>query len=986
MLSPTELLGLSGATLENSVRRAVNHVADSTLARVADRLRADAIANEVIYEHDGRPEAVRIMLRPLLAMPEQLSYVGHVCMKITEALKRVPDLYLEDPEVRQILSIAPQEEQLLRDTWTGQHQKLNPVYGRLDAVCDFTAAGWQDSLQFMEPNLSGVGGIHFAPLAEQIVMRNVMPTLLAHDPELTVTLPLDQRDLFVQILIDHSRALGRNSCHLCFVEPKYVHDGPNEQSQLGLFLSARHGLTIEHADPTELRVVGDEVYYNDLRVDVVYRDYEMRDLLALERSLGRTLSAMRLLFRQNRVISSLVGDFDHKSCWELLTDETLSQRFFSLDQRRLFRRHILWTRLIRDRKTSLPHGVNGDLLDFVSSHRDQLVLKPNRGYGGIGVTMGTATSQGDWDQLLSQAVVKSDDPQESWVVQAATRLPVHAFPVLGPRGLVFEEPFHAVMGFAATENGLGVLCRVSQKQVVNVAQNGGLAAVLTAHAPRKLAMRKRAPQRSQCVTDALRSQIQEMRHLDNIIGLLGWDEETMLPALGRAQRGEQLATLEGQRRALLAADRLGDLIEEVAEYDLGDERWERELDLLRRLRRMSLALPDDLVRAFAKAKSRALGAWENALARDNFLLFAPFFEEIVGLARERAQALAVGTDPFDALLDEHEPGLTRSRLEPVFAELRDWLVPWVRQRSEANRQLHSLLSGRQFPEAQQWAFCRQMLDAVGFDFNRGRFDRSTHPFTLAAGLDDVRLTIRIDERNLFKAVLCSLHEAGHGLYDQGFEPADNDWLLGDAPSTGLHESQARLWENHVGRSRAHWEYWYPTLQRLFPNALMGLDVDSIHREVNLVRSGPVRAPADEASYHLHILLRHELEVALLSGDLPVSDLKSAWDRRCLELLGIQPSSDREGVLQDVHWSLGIFGYFPSYTVGSLYAAQLMECYGRDHSLPDQILQGDFRTLLAWLRQHIHRVGQKLSSEALVSRITGLGLDTAAFSRHIRSAG
>ncbi len=201
-------------------------------------------------------------------------------------------------------------------------------------------------------------------------------TLVSHDPTLEVSLPRDQRDLFVQILIDHARALGRNSCHLCFVDPKYIHEGPDEQEVLSHFLSERHGLSIGHADPTELEVRGDEIYYGDLRIDVIYRDYDIRDLVDRERELGHRLDAMRMAFRQNRVVSSIVGDFDHKSCWELLTDEKLSERFFSDEERRLFRRHVLWTRVVGDRSTSLPHGKSGDLLEYVRTYREQLVLKP----------------------------------------------------------------------------------------------------------------------------------------------------------------------------------------------------------------------------------------------------------------------------------------------------------------------------------------------------------------------------------------------------------------------------------------------------------------------------------------------------------------------------------------------------------------------------------------------------------------------------------
>jgi carboxypeptidase Taq len=982
MLSPVESLGLSGATLDNRVRRAAHHIADGTLARVAERLRADALANEVVYERDGAPEPIRIMLRPLLAMPEQLNYVDHVCLKLAEALKRLPALYLEDAQVRRILAITPVEECWLRDIWTPGHQHLNPIYGRLDAVCDFTSSGWQDSLQFMEPNLSGVGGIHYAPLAEQLVMRDVVPTIVAHDPELVIELPRDQRDLFIQVLIDHARAVGRGACRLCFVEPKYVHEGPNEQSILSRYLAERHGLIIMHADPRELRVEGDEVLYGDMPVDVVYRDYETRDLVALERELGHPLDAMRLLFRQNRVVSSMAGDFDHKSCWELLSDESNAERFFSPEECRLFRRHVLWTRVVGDRRTTLPQGGAGNLLEHARCHREQLVLKPNRGYGGKGVTLGAATEAGQWERLLGEAAAQADDPERSWVLQAATRLPVHEFPVVGADGRVFDEPFYAVMGFAPTENGLGILCRVSQKQVVNVAQHGGLAAVLVAHPPRELRTPKRTLARIEGSEQALRARIVELRHLNQAIGLLGWDEETMLPGAGRAQRGEQLATLEGLRRALLASDQLGDLVEEVAVQREYDARWTRELTLLRRLRRLALAVPDELARDFARAKSRSLGAWEDARARDDFAGFAPSFERVLGLLRERALALARGSDPYDALLEEYEPGMTRSRLEPVLTELRDQLVPLVQQSVATTTRRSDRLRGHRFPDAGQWELCRRVLRAIGFDFQRGRLDHATHPFTLLAGTHDVRLTLRVHEDDLARTVLTALHEGGHGLYHQGFMATDRDSLLGEAPSMGLHEAQARLWENHVGRNRAFWQHWFPTIQGLFPDLAAELDEDAFYEAVNAVRPGTNRVAADEVSHHLHVLLRYELELALLSGDLSVRDLPAAWNARCAALLGVTHTGDCEGVLQDVHWSLGMFGYFPSYTVGSLYAAQLAEAYGREHSLDEEIQRGEFSSLAAWLRGHVHQIGYRLSAEETIRRATGNGLEIAAFLRHV----
>ena len=980
VLSPAESLGLSGATLEARVRRAAQHIPDDAFARIAERLRADARANEMIYEHEGQIEPVRIMLRPLLAMREQLAYVHHVCLRITDAVKKFPALYLEDARIRRILAISPEEDRWVRNSWTRDHLRFNPVFGRLDAVCDFAAAGWQDSMHFMEPNLSGVGGIHFAPIAEELVMRDVVPALVAHDPSLAVELLHDQRDLFVQVLIDHARAIGRASCNICFVDAKYVHDGPDEQSVLSGFLAARHGLTITHADPRELRVEGDEVFHGDVRIDVAYRDYELRELADLERELGHPLDAMRLLFRQNRVVSSLAGDFDHKSCFEILTDPALAEEFYSAEECRLFRRHVLWTRVVGERRTSLPHGDEGNLLDYARAHREQLVLKPNRLYGGTGVALGAATEAGEWEKLLQDAVTVADDPERSWVVQAAARLPIYEFPVAGPGGRMFGEPFYTVMGFAATEHGLGILCRVSQKQVVNVAQRGGLAAIFVSDTPPDLRIPKRPKGHAAGAEQSLRAQIVELRHLDNAIALLGWDEETMLAPAGREQRGEQLATLEGIRHNLVTSDRLGDLVEELASETSENEGWTRELALLRQLRRSALALPYELVRHFATAKSHSLGAWEEARARNDFSIFAKPFEQLLGLVRERAQALAAGGDLYDALLDESEHGMRRARLEPVLDEVRVRLVPLVQRASEATASWDGKLKGWRFPDAAQWELCRRVLGAIGFSFERGRLDRSTHPFTLDAGQNDIRLTTRIAEDDLSSAVLATLHEGGHGLYDQGFAPADRDSLLGEAPSMGLHESQSRLWENHVGRSRAFWHYLLPTLGTLFPDALAGLDAETLYRSVNVVRRGANRVSADEMSYHLHILLRHELEIALLSGSLSVNDLPAAWNARSAALIGARPSTDREGVLQDVHWSLGLFGYFPTYTLGSLYAAQLAESYERQHDLAGEIRAGHFDGLLAWLRANVHQLGNRFSAEEIIMRATGKGLDAAAFFR------
>jgi len=540
------------------------------------------------------------------------------------------------------------------------------------------------------------------------------------------------------------------------------------------------------------------------------------------------------------------------------------------------------------------------------------------------------------------------------------------------------------MGFAPTDNGLGILCRVSQKQVVNVAQHGGMAAVLIADPLKDLQIPRRSLKRKGDAITALRLQIAELHHLDQAIALLEWDEETYLPAAGLAQRGEQTATLESLRHGILTSDHFADLIEE-AEAERGDNvDLTRELFLVRRERQHAMALPAELVRHFVSAKARALGAWEEAREKNDFGAFAEPLADLVQLVRRRAQCLCGGGERYDALLDEYEPGLTRARLEPLLAEMRERLVPLVQRAAERDKRQRDPLAGRRLPEERQWELSRRALAAIGFDFKRGRLDPTTHPFTMLVGRDDVRITSRVNESDLTINLLSTMHEGGHGLYDQGFAPGDRDSYLGDAPSMSMHEAQARLWENHIGRSRAFSEFLFPQMRELFGDALEDIDATTFWQSLNRVRAGTTRTGADEMSYHLHIVLRTELELALVSDQLSVKDLAQAWNERSRALLGITPASPREGVLQDVHWAVGMFGYFPTYTIGSLYAAQLIETYAGKNKLADEIRTGHFDGLRNWLRTNVYENGNRFSAEELATRATGKGLDKTAFFRHIES--
>lgn len=481
MLTLAEEVGLGGFHLASQVRRAFANLPEREVHELLDKLRSESFARHLIYLRDGQPEVVSLFPCPLAALPDQISYLHYVSLTLQNALKRLPELYFQDFLVREVLRIPAEEEEWLLQCWGPSQREYNPVFGRLDAVIDFTSPMWKNSLKFMEPNLSGIGGLHLVPTAERLIHELVLPRLARRDPQLNLSLLPDTREMLMQMIRDHLEAIGRPARNICFVEAKYAGSGIDEQEDLARFYHDQYGLKVMHADPCELELRGSEVYYAGDVVDLAYRDYMVGDLLTLQK-LGKDVSAMRALFQQNRMVSSITAELDQKSCWEVLTDPKIAERHFSADERQIFRRHVLWTRLLRPRNTSFPDGSEGDLLAYVRRERETLVLKPNRACGGEGVLIGPATAAGDWDAAIEQALA---DPNR-WVVQQIASLPVSEFPVIGPDGQLHTEPFHVVMGFAPTQYGVAITVRASQKQVVNVAQRGGMCVVFTGRPTRPL--------------------------------------------------------------------------------------------------------------------------------------------------------------------------------------------------------------------------------------------------------------------------------------------------------------------------------------------------------------------------------------------------------------------------------------------------------------------------------------------------------------------
>lgn len=436
-------------------------------------IRREAEDRHLVYQRDGVDEIIRLLPCPITLRPDQLGYTHYVSQTVLNAMKRLPDLYFEVPEVREILRVTPVEEEWLRECWTPAHREANPMFSRLDAVVDYSTAEWKDSIKFMEPNLTGIGGLHIAPTSMEVLADLVVPALLEQDSTIRLQLAEDIRDLLLQDLLEHLDAIGRPEGQIVLVDPKYSIDGPDEMEALVQYYRDRYGITVLHADASELKLRGDEVYYGDARVDLVYRDASVLDLVDLA-SEGVDITPMRTLLRQNRVVSSIAAELDQKSCFEVFTDPVLADKFLTEAEQQVMRRHVLWTRILSDRNSTAPDGKSVNLLEYGRKNRESLVLKPNRSYGGEGVLVGPGVAQSEWESAIDRALADTND---RWVMQETARIPVKSFHVLDDSGL-HVQPFYVVMGIAPSHYGVAMLVRASQRNVVNIAQQGGTCAVM----------------------------------------------------------------------------------------------------------------------------------------------------------------------------------------------------------------------------------------------------------------------------------------------------------------------------------------------------------------------------------------------------------------------------------------------------------------------------------------------------------------------------
>ena len=480
----------------------------------------------------------------------------------------------------------------------------------------------------------------------------------------------------------------------------------------------------------------------------------------------------------------------------------------------------------------------------------------------------------------------------------------------------------------------------------------------------------------------------EIYDLARVSELLEWDQETMMPSKGVPFRAAQLGTIKGVLHERLTAPRVGELLRRLADPARDERSGLTDVDraIVREMRRAherEVKLPAELVKELARATSEASATWQKARAGSDFASFRDDLDHVMRLKRQVAEHVGYRTEPYDALLDEYEPGMTAASLDELFTTLRGETVRLLDKIRSAPIQPDRALLEQEYDVATQWRFGEEVLRWIGFDFDAGRQDKSAHPFCSSFGATDVRVTTRLHPRDLGQALFGSMHEGGHALYELGIGEAVQRSVIGSGVSLGVHESQSRLWENCVGRSREFWEYALPRAKEFFPEQLAGADVDTFWRAANQVRPSMIRVEADEVTYNLHIILRFEIERRLFKGEVGVADLPAVWNETMGRLLGVTPANDAEGVLQDVHWSFGLVGYFPTYTLGNVYGAQLWDAIGRD--LPDRdtrIARGDFAPILGWLRERIHQYGGTYLPAELIERATGAKPDSRHLVRYL----
>lgn len=487
--------------------------------------------------------------------------------------------------------------------------------------------------------------------------------------------------------------------------------------------------------------------------------------------------------------------------------------------------------------------------------------------------------------------------------------------------------------------------------------------------------------------ERLKTILAEVDDLNSASSVLGWDQQTYMPPGGTQRRGYALSTLQTLAHVRFTSAEVGQLLDELTPWAESQDPDSDEARLIRVTRRnyeKATRVPPEMVAEFAQLTTLAHQAWQEARAEDNFGKFQPYLEKIADWRRRYANLFAPFDHIYDPLLDDFEPGLKTADVQAIFSALRPQQIALI-QAIAQKPQVEDWFLHQPFDEQKQWDFGVEVITRFGYDWQRGRLDRSAHPFTTSFGIDDVRITTRFQPDFLNTALFGTMHEAGHALYEMGVDHRLERSPLSGGASLAVHESQSRLWENLVGRSLPFWRFFFPRLQAVFPDQLGKVTLEQFYRAINRVQPSLIRVEADEATYNLHIMLRLEIEIDLISGNVAVKDLPELWRSRMQEYLGVTPPNDKLGVLQDIHWSGGMIGYFSTYALGNLISAQLWERLLADiPDLPEQISQGEFSNLLGWLREKIHRHGSKFEPQELVQKVTGSKITPEPYVRYLKA--
>jgi carboxypeptidase Taq len=489
--------------------------------------------------------------------------------------------------------------------------------------------------------------------------------------------------------------------------------------------------------------------------------------------------------------------------------------------------------------------------------------------------------------------------------------------------------------------------------------------------------------------DNLIKLVRDAHVLGATAALLSWDQEVMMPKRGVKYRSEQLAMLARLHHEREIDPRLGDVLGECeGDKSLTADTTNVSAVNLREIRRRydrKTKLPVELVEEEARLASLAQHEWAEARKESDFKRFQPWLEKIVKLLRRKAECYGWAADgePWDALAEDYEPGCTAKKVEAVFTPLRDRLARFLGELMDSKHPPRNIFAELELPIEKQEKFVRFVAESIGFDFSRGRLDQSTHPFCSGTHCNDVRLTTRFRNTDVHDALGSTMHECGHGIYEQGLLEEHIGTPMGESVSLGIHESQSRMWENQVGRSAAFWSWCYPKLKDFFGDKVAKYSLEEVYGAINFVKPGFIRVEADEATYNMHIMVRFELERAILAGDLEVASIPEAWNTRYRKYLDLDVPDDRRGCLQDVHWATTAMGYFPTYTLGNLYCAQFFEKALADMpDLYEQFARGEFTALRKWLNKNIHQHGQRYRADELCKVVTGKPLSADPLMRHL----